>query len=312
MWPSKEDVAAAGYIAGWRLVRLLPEKAAYGLFQAIADIVSRNGKGPEQLRKNLSRVVGPENVTRALIRDSMRSYMRYWCEAFRLPALSKRPGLYEKLRDNVDGIGNLDAAMASGRGVILALPHTGNWDMAGVFLVGHAGGFMTVAERLKPESLYEAFVDFREGLGFDVVPLTGGVSPSQSLRRRLADGGVVALLSERDLTRTGVSVQFFGEEANFAAGPATLAIETGALLLAVHLWFDTDAAGKPEWKISISEPVDVTTVEETTQRLADKFADSIAAHPEDWHMLQPQWNVDIEARRRERRAAAEKNNGRTQ
>ena len=175
------------------------------------------------------------------------------------------------------------------------MPHSGNWDMAGTFLVAEHGEFTTVAERVKPEALFTAFVDFRQSLGFDVLPLTGGEHPMAHLRGVLERGGVVCLLAERDLTRTGVTVDFFGEEANFAAGPAVLAREAGAALHVVHSWFEEDG-----WGLSVSEPVEVTTVEETTQRLADGFVENIAAHPADWHMLQPEWNVDIEARRTRR------------
>ena len=103
---------------------------------------------------------------------------------------------------------------------------------------------------------------------------------------------MVCLLSERDLTRTGVAVDFMGEEANVAAGPAQLAIETGAALHVVHSWFD----GK-DWGLSVSPEVEVTDLQETCQRLADGFAENIRAHPEDWHMLQPHWNADVERRR---------------
>lgn len=304
VWPSKDDLAAAGYMAGWRFVRMLPESVAYKLFEFGADIASKGGRGPEQLRKNLGRVVGAENVTRALVRDSMRSYMRYWCEAFRLPAIHRRPGFHEQLKAGIEGLENFEAAYARGKGVILALPHTGNWDMAGAFLVGHVGGFTTVAERLKPESLYQAFVDFRESLGFEVLPLTGGAQPFDTLKARLNEGKVIALLSERDLSRTGVSVEFFGEPANMAAGPALLAQQTGAALCAVHLWFEKAQDGTPRWGKSVSVPIEVTTVEETTQRLADRFEEAIARHPADWHMLQPQWNSDVEERRAERAARA--------
>ena len=252
----------------------------------------------EGLRRNLARVVGPENVTRALVRDSVRSYMRYWMEAFRLPAMHGDASLHERLLSGLEGLEHFDASAQSGRGTILALPHSGNWDMAGVFLVGHYGQFTTVAERLKPAVLFDAFVDYRETLGFEVLPLTGGeASPFARLKEVLEAGGVVCLLAERDLTRSGVSVDFMGEEANMAAGPARLALETGAALHVVHSWFKGEG-----WGLSVSPELEVTNVQETTQRMADGFAANIRRHPEDWHMLQPQWNVDIE-RRRQARAA---------
>ncbi len=292
----RQALAAAGYLAGWRLVRFLPEGLAARLFDFGADVASNQGVGPEQLRANLARVVGPENVTRELVRGSMRSYMRYWREAFRLPGIYDDPQLFDRLKASVEGIERFDASAAFGRGVILALPHSGNWDMAGAFLAQYYGQFTTVAERVKPESLFEAFVRFRRSLGFEVIALTGGQEPPfEQLRQRLEEGGVVCLLAERDLTRSGVCVDFFGEEANMAAGPAVLARQTGAALHVAHSWFTEDG-----WGLSVSEPLEVTDVAETTQRMADEFAANIAAHPQDWHMLQPQWNRDVEARRARR------------
>ncbi|QPK78245.1 phosphatidylinositol mannoside acyltransferase [Corynebacterium lizhenjunii] len=288
----KQILVSLAYRAGWAVVRWLPRPLAHGLFRVAADVVSHGGKGPEQLRRNLARVVGPENVTRTLVRDSLRSYMRYWCEAFRLPSMHADPTLYAQLLGSVEGLEHLDRSLAQGKGVILALPHSGNWDMAGVFLVGHQGTFSTVAERLRPESLFEAFVRYRQDLGFDVVALTGGHSPFAHLEYRLRAGGVVALLAERDLTRSGVPVEFFGEPAHFAAGPAVLAARTGAALHVVHLWFAPDG-----WGMKVSAPVEVDSVESTTQRIADGFAANIAAHPEDWHMLQKVWSADLDPRR---------------
>lgn len=289
----RERLAAAGYIACWRIVRYLPRPLAAWLFERGADYASDNGKGMEQLRRNLSRVVGPENVTRELVRDSMRSYMRYWLEAFRLPAIHSDPRLHERLLTGMRGKEHSDASIASGRGVIFALTHSGNWDMAGVFCVNHYGGFTTVAERVKPEVLFDAFVDYRESLGFTVVPLTGGsASPYSRLKETLERSGVVCLLADRDLTRTGVTVDFMGEEANVAAGPAQLAIETGAALHVVHSFFDGEG-----WGLTVSPEVEVTTLQETCQRMADGFAENIRQHPADWHMLQPQWNKDVDRRR---------------
>ena len=297
MW-DREDLAAAGYLAGWKVVRRLPEPVARTLFRWGADWVSNNGRGMDGLRQNLARVVGPENVTRALVRGSVRSYLRYWMEAFRLPAIHSDARLHERLLSGLEGLEHFDASAESGRGTILALPHSGNWDMAGVFLVAHYGQFTTVAERLKPAVLFDAFVNYRETLGFEVLPLTGGdASPFKRLKEVLEAGGVVCLLAERDLTRSGVSVDFMGEEANMAAGPAQLALETGAALHVVHSWFEGEG-----WGLSVSPEIEITNLQETTQRMADGFADNIRRHPEDWHMLQPQWNVDIE-RRRQARAA---------
>jgi phosphatidylinositol dimannoside acyltransferase len=284
------------YAAGWRLVRAMPESLAHNAFGAGARYAARNG-GPKQLRKNLARVLGvaPDRVPDGLIRASLASYARYWREAFRLPTMD-HVALGRQLC--VDDHEHLDAALEAGRGAVLALPHSGNWDMAGVWLVQNYGTPTTVNERLKPESLYNRFIAYRESLGFEMLPLTGGDRPPfEVLAERLRDNRVVCLLAERDLTRAGVEVDFFGEPTRMPAGPAKLAIETGAALLPVHCWYEPRGWGSRIYPELDTSSRDVSVV---TQALADRFARNIAAHPADWHMLQPQWLADLSKERRAR------------
>ncbi|QFZ21915.1 phosphatidylinositol mannoside acyltransferase [Saccharothrix syringae] len=290
----KQRLADLGYAAGWRLARLLPERVARGAFDAAADWgARRGGDGVDQLRRNLRRVVprAGEAELDELVRQSLRSYARYWREAFRLPSMD-REAVFAECDRTVSGVENLDAALAEGRGVVAALPHSGNWDVAGVWLVGHCGTFTTVAERLQPESLYQRFIAFRESLGFEVVPLTGGErNPAVVLAERLRANRVVCLLADRDLTAGGMPVTFFGEKTLMPAGPAHLAATTGAALLPVGLWFTGDG-----WHIRFHPPVRVggtSGVGAATQQVADVFAADIAAHPADWHMMQPLWLADL-------------------
>ncbi len=283
-----------GYAAGWRLVRAAPEFMARNTFDAGALWASRGG-GPEQLRKNLARVIGstPDQVPGGLIRASLASYARYWREAFRLPSMNHTE-LGERLC--VDDIEMVWAALEAGRGAVLALPHSGNWDMAGVWLVQHHGAFATVAERLKPESLYRRFLAYRESLGFEVVPSAGGERPAYDvIRDWVNDNGIVCLMADRDLSRKGVQVDFFGEPTRLPAGPAKLALDTGAPLFPVHCWFDGNGWGMQVFPELDTSSGDITVV---TQALADRFAANIAAYPQDWHMMQPQWLADLSDERR--------------
>ncbi|GKU37567.1 phosphatidylinositol mannoside acyltransferase [Mycobacterium montefiorense] len=279
-------------------VRTVPEFAARNVFDTGARYAARGG-GPEQLRKNLARVTGvpPAQVPDSLMRASLASYGRYWREAFRLPSMDHRV-LARQVDETFVGADHIDAALAAGRGVVLALPHSGNWDMAGLWLAQTRGTFTTVAERLKPESLYRRFIAYRESLGFEVLPLSGGDRPAfEVLCERLRANRVVCLMAERDLTRSGVEVDFFGEPTRMPAGPARLAIETGAALCAAHCWNEPDG-----WPVEIFPPLDCSSgdVKAITQALADQFTRNIAAHPEDWHMLQPQWLADLSDDRRAR------------
>jgi lauroyl/myristoyl acyltransferase len=298
--PFTDHLTDLGYAAGWRVVRAMPEFAARNAFDAGARYAARGG-GPDQLRKNLARVTGvaPADVPAELMRASLASYARYWREAFRLPSMDHAT-LARRLDAHVEGSANIAAALERGRGAVMALPHSGNWDMAGVWLTNTFGTFATVAERLKPESLYNRFVAYRESLGFEVLPLTGGARPPfEALSERLRGNGLVCLMSDRDLTRSGVEVEFFGERTRMPAGPARLALETGAALIPAFTWFKGE-----DWGTRLHEPLDTSSgdVGVITQALADRFAAGIGAHPADWHMMQPQWIADLSEERRRRLA----------
>ncbi len=295
----RERLSDTLYAAGWAAVKRLPEGAATALGRRVADTAwRRRGAGVLRLEANLARVVPgatPERLAE-LSRAGMRSYLRYWMESFRLPAWSE-----QRIRDGFAGedIHRLTDAVAAGKGVVLALPHMGNWDLAGAWLTTALGlPFTTVAERLKPESLYDRFVAYREGLGMEVLPHTGG-SAFGALARRLRAGGLVALVAERDLSATGVEVDFFGEPTRMPPGPALLAQQTGALLLPVTLWYDDTPVMRGRVHPAVEVPEGGTRPQRTaamTQALADVFAAGIAEHPEDWHMLQRLWLADLPPR----------------
>jgi lauroyl/myristoyl acyltransferase len=294
----RHQLADWGYAAGWRGVRAMPDRVARNVFDAGAFYAALGG-GPQQLRKNLARVLGvpPARVPDSLMRASVASYARYWREAFRLPSMDL-VDVTRRLDGYFEGAEHMAEAMDAGRGAVCALPHSGNWDMAGVWLVHYYGTFATVAERLKPESLARRFIGYRESLGFEVVPHSGGDrAPFEVCAERLRENKFVCLMAERDLTRTGVPVDFFGEPTRMPAGPAKLAISTGARLLPAYIWNEADTCG-----IRVHPPVDTSSgdVQAITQTLADHFAADISTHPADWHMFQPQWLADLSEERRAR------------
>ena len=296
--PSTENLTDLGYAAGWRLVRAMPEVLARNVFGAGARYAARGG-GPEQLRRNLARVIGttPAEVPEPLMRAALASYARYWKEAFRLPSMNL-PAVAARLDEVFIGAHYFADAQAAGRGAVMALPHSGNWDMAGVWLAQNYGTFTTVAERLKPESLYDRFIEFRESLGFEVLPASGGERPPMEvLAERLNANRFVCLMADRDLSRSGVPVTFFGEPTRLPAGPAKLALQTGAPLHPAHVFYRGD-----DCVVQIDEAIDTASgdVGVITQALADRFAVNIAAHPQDWHMLQPLWLADLSEQRRAR------------
>ena len=296
----RERATGLGYAAGWSVVKSMPRGMSERAFRAAADAATvRNGTATRQLRKNLRRVVGPgmsELRMDALVGDALRSYARYWLETFRLETMDHH-AVVASFTANMTGLEHLDAGLARGKGVILALPHSGNWDASGIWLVQHSGPFTTVAERLKPESVFDRFVAYRESIGMEVIALTGGErTPTEVLSERLRANRVVCLLADRDLSRSGIEVDFFGEPVRMPPGPALLAALTGASLHAVHSFF----VGEDGWGHSVSPPIALPgerlrdRVRAGTQALADHFARGIAGKPADWHMLQRLWLADLQ------------------
>ena len=306
----QDRLASVGYALGWKLVCRLPESWARNAFQFVADIFWRR-QGPRvmTLEGNLSRVLGPAATgaqLRAMSRQTMRSYSRYWLEAFRLPVIPLEQimaGMHATGEENIQG------NIAAGRGVIVALPHMGNYEQAGYWIINRGvGSFTTVAERLKPDSLFDRFVAFREGLGMEVLPATGGPSRFGVLAQRLRAGRLICLVSDRDVTGGGTEVEFFGEKARMMGGPAALAVQTGAALVPVTLWFE-DSGWGAEIHDEIPVPAAGTRREKVaamTQQLAEVYQAGIRAHPQDWHMLQPVFTADLDP---DRLAAAQARGG---
>lgn len=300
------SLTEAAYTTGWTAVRRMPAPMARRLFTTAADQSwRRRTKGVRQLERNLARVrpaATPEQL-RELSRAGMRSYLRYWSEAFRLPDLTPEQIVSSFVMDDEH---NLADGLATGRGVVVSLPHMGNWDHAGAWATLRHARVVSVAERLQPEGLYERFLDYRRALGMEILPLTGGEPPFRTLMSRLRDGGLVALLGDRDLTRAGVPVQMFGETTKLPAGPAALAVSTGAVLLTATLWYDpTHSRGR------MHPPVEVPAhgskqdkILAMTQATADRFAEGIRQYPQDWHMLQRLWLSDLDPAKAPGAAAA--------
>jgi KDO2-lipid IV(A) lauroyltransferase len=268
------------FALAWTLVRRLPENAVTWLFRQAADqVVRRNGRGVRRLRANLA-VVCPDADLDALTRAGMRSYLRYWQETFRLPEWSDDE-IVGRVRTVNEKL--LRDAYAAGRGVVCALPHLANYDHAGAWAGRTGMPVWTVAERLRPESLFDRFIAYRKTLGMEVLPLTGSDEGVFGvLAERLRAGGFVCLVADRDLSERGVPVTFFGRPSRMPAGPAALSLRTGAPLIPATLHYDGQ-----DLVITFHDAVDSDGgAAAMTQRCADAFAKGIAAHPADWHMLQ--------------------------
>jgi KDO2-lipid IV(A) lauroyltransferase len=284
----KDRLVLLAYLLGWWIVRSLPERAAYSLFYSIGEFTHRrNGKSIQRLRSNLS-IVNPaldELELETLVARSMSSYMRYWCDTFRIKNWST-----ERIRKTVTTTNEqlLLDPMEDGRGVVVALPHSGNWDHAGAYFCSLGIPLVTVAERLKPEALFQKFLRHREAMGFEVLSLDS--RSFVTLVKRAKENRLIALVADRDLSQSGIDVDFFGSNARMPAGPALLAVKTGLPLIVAHVSYSRNGIHIDFHPVHVpTEGSESERVTQTVQRTANLFAQGITEHPEDWHMLQRIW-----------------------
>lgn len=291
----KSQLIDSGYWLGWNLLWRLPERFDRILFKQIANIAWKlRGKGVTQLELNLSRVldVPPQDPKiRSLSKKTIQSYMRYYCETFLLPRWSSN-----QITESVRAVNSppVMAAVKQG-GVILTLPHSGNWDLAGAWAAKEFGALCTVAERLRPEGVFQKFLKMRLDRGLTIMPLTGEGGTYEFLKANLLSGKPVALVGDRDVGGNGMSNQFFGHRAVLPIGAAVLAVDTGLPLFTCSTWYD----GKKlviefddELEYS-KEPVTgrdrLRKAQDITATIAKRFEKHISSHPENWHQLQPIW-----------------------
>ena len=281
-------LVAAAYFTGWKLVRSLPEKFAYSVFEKMGVItLRRNGARMQRLRSNLQRVC-PDKDSAAmnmLMTEAVSSYMRYWCDTFRSPDWSKER-IFATVTVTREEL--LTGPMRDGRGVVVALPHAGNWDHAGAYFCAMGFPLVTVAERLKPEVLFNKFLEYRQNMGMEV--LSTDSKAMGTLMQRARDGALIALVADRDLSRSGVDVNFFGHPARMPAGAALLAVRTGIPLITAFVTYTKSGIHIEFNSVSIPTEGDETErVSKVVQNCADYFAKGIASAPQDWHMLQRIW-----------------------
>jgi KDO2-lipid IV(A) lauroyltransferase len=281
---------------GSTLARALPRPVAdvAGRLGAVLTVPVA-GARRAQVERNLRRVHGAEfggTTMRRAVVATFESYARYYVDSFRLPGTS--PADIEA-GITVEGWDKIDDALdnGDGTGVILALPHLGGWEWAGFWVTACRGRQLTVVvEALEPRDLYDWFVELREAFGMHVVPLGPGVAAA--VLGALRAGHVVCLLSDRDLDGSGVEVEFFGERTTLPAGPATLALRTGAPVFPSAVYFEGSGH-----RAVVRDPLDLTRtgrfrddVVRITQDLAHELEVLIRAAPEQWHLLQPNWPSD--------------------
>lgn len=301
--------AGRAFALGWRLVGRLPDAVGRGLFDVIATGAwVLRGSGVRQLERNLARLRPDASgrELRRLSRAGMRSYMRYYCEAFQMPSWPEA-----QLDAHVRAVNDeeIRAELAAGRSVVLAVAHAGNWDLAGAWAARNIGPVVAVVERLEPEELFREFLRFREEQGITVVPFErGGGVFRQLIRYVRTTASLLPLLADRDLSRRGIEVTLAGHPARVAPGPAALSLATGARLVPSRVYYERlhgerRRRARSPWGVvmdfapSVSVPDGVDRSEAAvalTQAWVDAIVESLAARPHSWHMLQKVFVADLD------------------
>jgi KDO2-lipid IV(A) lauroyltransferase len=276
------------------LAQITPGPLAYASARRIGYTASASLQSRRSLIERHIRRVKPDIGARELrsaVQAAFDSYARYYVESFRLPGLPR-----EVVNNSftLDGFDSVITGLTKGRGVILALPHLGGWEWAGRWLADQRYKVTVVVEPLDPPELFEWFTNLRTELGMNVVPLGDGVAAA--ILSALRDNHIVCLLCDRDLRGDGIPVDFFGEETTLPAGPVTLAIRSGAPLIAAGVYFTDRYNGH---RAIVHPPLDLTRtgrlrddVAAGTQKLAHELESLIRRAPEQWHMFQPNWPSD--------------------
>jgi KDO2-lipid IV(A) lauroyltransferase len=284
------------YRAGSVLASAVPDSILFPAAKFTGTAVGRiDARRRDVVRRNLARVV-PANQIDACVDEAFRSYARYWMEALRLP----KPGLREIARRTTsEGIEPMAKVLNEGRGVIFVTPHLGNWDVAAAWLASQGWKTIAVAEELEPPELYELFVRLRASIGIEVHPLGRGAS-ARALLSGLRQGAVAGLVADRDISGSGVEVEFFGENTFLPSGPAVLALRTGAPLAAGAMYHRPGG----RYHAVALDPIPVEqgratpeVVQELTQLMARDFETLIRREPGQWHLFQPNWPSDPGYRR---------------
>ncbi len=291
------DPAYLAYRAGAFAARAMPAPA----LPSIARLLGATAAGAPSSRRlmverNLQRASGGTLSGAALrraVHRTFESYGRYWIESFRLPGTSAadiQTGI------QVDDYEHIADGLAAGNGVILALPHLGGWEWAAFWLTEvKRVPVSAVVEAIEPPQLGEWFAELRRAFGLEIITL--GPSAGADVIRALKANRIVCLLCDRDIGGGGIDVEFFGERTTLPAGPATLALRSGAPLVPCAVYFE---GARHRGSVRPALPAERTgrlrdDVAHLTQLLACELEALIRRAPEQWHLMQPNWPSDHQA-----------------
>lgn len=287
--------------------RPFPTRIAYLVSPVIADICYPFYRGGRRaMHQNLSHVLGTSDrrVLGRMARSTLRNFSKYVVDFIHFYTMSP-----EEIRDRIvfDDYERLNAAVAEGKGIIFVTLHFGNWDMGAAGLAAHGYPIDAIAETFELPRMNDLIQGYRRQLGINIIPVERlGPGVLRALRR----GDILALLIDVPAPGASVAVDFFGAPADVPAGPARLAIRTGARVIPAVLAREPgdDKLIRPivdfdlRFQPSGDEEQDVRRL---TQQIMSSLERFVRKYPDQWFMFRPMWLAPQPAKEPERVLARE-------
>jgi KDO2-lipid IV(A) lauroyltransferase len=286
------DLTYAAYRGGAALAGVAPEWLVRRLGEAGGRrAFDRGGRRARMMIRHMARVVGSEHDVETMAREAFAAYGRYWAEVFWI-----RTRRVADVLANIDRIGvdRVEKVRDEGRGMVYALPHIGNWEVAGTVANDLGLELIAVAEPLPNRKIVDWFIDVRRTLGIDVV-LANTPRIMEFLGAAVDRGAAVALVTDRIVRSGGVDVEFFGEVTSMPAGAAALGIRHDVPVFPVAAYFKEGRGHRLVVEAPVPMPEtgsEADRIQEGTQRIAQALEALILRAPTQWHIVQPNWPSD--------------------
>lgn len=291
----REQVAYLVYASASWVAKRLPTRIGRVLFQWAGSLTHRFASGLRAtVAENQARVLGrpvEDPFVVANTKEAFRRYARYWYDSFAIEGWDDEDVL---AAFTWDGDEHLLRLADEGNGTIAVLPHLGNWDASARAMADRGLRMVAVAEHLRPERLFQLFVRQRERYGIEVIALEAHHGVGRALTSALADNKLIGLLADRDLTGRGIEVEMFGARCRLPAGPAMLALSTGAPVAVVGTFQTPTGWHGVVWPLDMPERTGDRRADATaiTRAIAVAFERLISMSPADWHVFEPAWPED--------------------
>lgn len=272
---------------GSLILNALPAKVMYALADMGGTITYWGWPAKRRAALANYRVALGEVVTGAFLdrttRGSFRTYARMILDVLRMRTMS-----FERLRQliTLEGLEHLEAGIARGKGIIAVLPHAGNWEPASNIIAFLPYRFLAVVDE---GVVSRAVAGSRQRAGMSVVEQSKAARPTI---RALRQNSVVILVADLVKDFRAARVQLFGRETYLPAGPAYLAVRTGATVIPVIAIRQADNTSVITVEPALYPDPRANPVDEAhriSQAIADYFQQVIRGHPEQWYPYRRLW-----------------------